>query len=71
MVNHINLSRFTSLQWAVAILLVLSSLGLLPATSSRAATSKTPPGPDRVTTITVKYTAYTWWMATWNASPYA
>jgi len=41
-------------------------LALLPATSSRADASKTPPGPDRVTTITVNYTAYTWWMATWN-----
>ncbi|HEY9153262.1 MAG TPA: hypothetical protein VIN60_10285 [Anaerolineales bacterium] len=50
----------------LAILLVLGSLALLPATSSRAAPSKVPPGPDRVTTITVKYTAYTWWMATWN-----
>ena len=50
----------------VAILLVLSGFALLPATSSRAAASKTPPGPDRVTTITVNYISYTWWMATWN-----
>lgn len=25
-----------------------------------------PPGPDRYTTINVKYTAYTWWVATWS-----
>ncbi len=39
---------------------------LLPVTSGQAATLKDPPGPHRATTITVAYTAYTWWMATWN-----
>ena len=47
----------------LAILLGWGSLAFLPAASGRAAD---PPGPDRVTAITVKYTAYTWWMATWN-----
>lgn len=27
-----------------------------------------PPGPDRFTVITVEYTSYTWWMATWKDS---
>ncbi len=50
----------------IAILLALGSLVILPATSGRADTAPSPPGPDRVAKITVKYTAYTWWMATWN-----
>ena len=54
------------MNWILAILLALGSLVFLPATSGQAATSKTPPGPDRITQITVNYTAYTWWMATWN-----
>lgn len=49
-----------------ALLLTLVSLALLPATSSRAADFAAPPGPDRVSTITVDYTAYDWWMASWN-----
>jgi hypothetical protein len=52
--------------WILAILLALGSLAFLPATTGQAASPKTPPGPDRITQITVNYTAYTWWMATWN-----
>jgi len=63
---RINLRRVTFLNWMIAILLALGSVAVLPASSSRAAAAKTPPGPDRVTTLTVNYTAYTWWMATWN-----
>ncbi len=47
-------------------MLTLGSLALLPATSSRAAEPAGPPGPDRVAPITVDYTAYTWWIATWD-----
>jgi hypothetical protein len=50
----------------IAILLTVGSLVLLPATSSRAAKKNTPPGPDRITTITVNTTYYTWWMAAWK-----
>ena len=45
------------------ILLGLSSLAFLSVAPRQ---SQTPPGPDRATTITVNYTAYTWWMASWN-----
>ena len=61
-----NPKRTTPLNWMLAILLTLGGLAFLPAASGQAAPTKDPPGPDRVTTITVKYTAYTWWMATWN-----
>ena len=61
-----NPKRTTPLNWMLAILLTLGGLAFLPAASGQAALTKDPPGPDRVSTITVKYTAYTWWMATWN-----
>jgi len=54
------------LNWKLAILLLLVSLVFLPPTSGLAATAKEPPGPDRVTVLTVNSTAYTWWMASWN-----
>ncbi len=50
----------------IAILLTVASLAIQPARHTHAANAGDPPGPDRVTTITVKYTAYEWWMATWN-----
>jgi hypothetical protein len=50
----------------IALMLAIGSLSLLPATTIRAAELATPPGPDRVAPITVNYTAYQWWMATWN-----
>ncbi len=53
------------------ILLTLIALALLPAISSRAAEAAVPPGPDRVTTITVDYTAYEWWMAAWGKNTVA
>lgn len=52
------------------ILLTLVGLALLPATSSRAAEPAAPSGPDRVSTITVDYTAYEWWMATWDKNAF-
>jgi hypothetical protein len=54
----------------IAILLTWGSLALFPATSSRAAEPALPPGPDRVTTISVDYTAYEWWMATWKKNKF-
>ncbi len=62
----LDIKRNTALNWMLAILLTLGGLALLPVTSGQAAALKDPPGPDRVTAITVNYTAYTWWMATWN-----
>lgn len=50
----------------MAILFIIGSLALFPATPSRAAPSADPPGPDRVATITVDATQYTWWMAYWK-----
>ena len=52
------------------ILLTLMGLTLLPVTSSRAAESAAPSGPDRVSTITVDYTVYDWWMATWDKNAF-
>src|SRR5258707_14490528 len=65
-VREMRLKRTAPLNWIIAILLALSGLVFFPATSGRAAPRKGPPGPDRVTTITVNTTLYTWWMATWN-----
>ena len=50
----------------IAALLTIVGLAGEPARPSQAAAHAAPPGPDRVATITVNYTAYTWWMATWN-----
>ncbi len=50
----------------IALLLSLGSLVFFPATPGRAAEAALPPGPDRVTPISVDYTAYEWWMATWK-----
>ena len=58
--------RATLFIWILAILLTSGSLALLPATPIRASGSAAPPGPDRVAAITVEYTAYEWWMATWT-----
>jgi hypothetical protein len=49
-----------------AVLLTAVSLVSAPTRPSQASSPAAPPGPDRVTTITVTYTAYEWWMATWN-----
>ena len=49
-----------------ALVVVLGSQALLPAGTAAAEAPPTPPGPDRVAPITVEYTAYTWWMATWD-----
>ncbi len=62
----LDIKHRTPLNWMFVILLTLSSLALLPVTSGQAARLKDPPGPDRVTALTVNYTAYTWWMATWK-----
>ncbi len=50
----------------LALVLTLCSLILLPASPARADKPVNPPGPDRQAPITVDYTAYEWWMATWN-----
>ena len=53
-------------RWVLVLWLALSSLMFPPTTVGNAATMRDPPGPDRVATLSVNYTAYTWWMATWN-----
>lgn len=50
----------------LAILVALSGLALPSAAPVRAAAASAPPGPDRVTVITVDYTAYEWWVASWE-----
>ena len=50
----------------IAVLLAITSVAIEPARPSYAASPADPPGPDRVTTITVDFTAYEWWMATWK-----
>ncbi len=50
----------------IAIVLAVTSIAVEPARPTQAARPSAPPGPDRITTITVDYTAYEWWMATWK-----
>jgi hypothetical protein len=49
-----------------AILLTLISVAGVPTRPIHASAPSAPPGPDRVATITVDYTAYEWWMASWR-----
>ena len=55
----------------VALLLILGGQVLLPAAPVQAAAATTPPGPDRITPITIDYTAYTWWMADYDTNKVA
>jgi hypothetical protein len=48
----------------VLIILTVGTAFFLPSQSVSA--SNPPPGPDRFTVVTVDYTAFTWWMATWR-----
>jgi hypothetical protein len=50
----------------IAVLLTAVSLAGQAARVTHASAPGDPPGPDRVATITVNYTAYKWWMATWS-----
>ena len=55
-------------RWVI-LLLVLTMLTVGTAFSpppQSSAAPNPPPGPDRFTVITVDYTAFTWWMATWS-----
>ena len=51
----------------IALLFLLTSFSGIAFTRdpSLPAASDPPPGPDRIAVITVEYTAYKWWMATW------
>ena len=49
-----------------AVLMAVGGQILLPAPAAGAAEEQVPPGPDRISPITVEYTAYTWWMANWD-----
>src|SRR5512140_15509 len=64
MSTHLRRSFLPNL--AIAVLLAVSSVAIQPARPIHASNPSAPPGPDRVTTITVDYTAYEWWMATWK-----
>lgn len=61
-----NSRRRLLLNYLLAVLLTIVSLAGEPARQGHAAPAGAPPGPDRVATITVDYTAYEWWMATWK-----
>ena len=50
---------------ALALLVVAFSLF---GVARLVAAAGTPPGPDRVTTITVDYTSYEWWLVAWSDS---
>ena len=52
----------------VALLLALGGQSLSPGGKAVAAPPDDPPGPDRVVTINADFTAYTWWMATWDTN---
>lgn len=54
-------------RWVIFLFVALAFLGsgFAPSPTLNAA-PKTPPGPDRYTVITVDYTAYTWWVASWS-----
>jgi len=54
------------LSFPLAIILALTGVALLTAAPAGAAALAGPPGPDRATVITVDYTAYEWWVASWN-----
>src|SRR5512142_1880001 len=64
MPTHLHRSLLANL--VIAVLLAVSSVAIQSARPIHASSPAAPPGPDRVTTITVSYTAYEWWMATWN-----
>jgi hypothetical protein len=66
MILHRRPAVFTN--GVVALFLILGGLAAAPALPVHAASSETPPGPDRVVPITVDYTAYTWWMAEWDTN---
>ncbi len=55
----------TLLFW-LSSLIVLGVALLSPTREGVAAPALSPPGPDRFTSITVRYTAYTWYMATYK-----
>jgi hypothetical protein len=56
-------------RWTNHLLLLTALMGTAFAPHRSLPTaSGAPPGPDRFTVITVEYTAYTWWMATWKGS---
>jgi hypothetical protein len=52
----------------LVLLLALGGLAFSPARSAQAAAPDVPPGPDRMVPITVDFTAYKWWMATWDSN---
>jgi hypothetical protein len=54
------------LYFGSASLLALNGVAFSTAQPAGAAASAAPPGPDRSTVITVDYTAYEWWVASWN-----
>ena len=64
MPTHLRRSLLSNL--FIATVLAVTSVAAQPPRPTHAAKPADPPGPDRVTTITVNYTAYQWWMATWK-----
>jgi hypothetical protein len=52
----------------LALLIATGGQLLSPVHPAKAVEGAAPPGPDRVVPINVDYTAYTWWMATWDTN---
>jgi hypothetical protein len=63
MTNRVRSAFLTN---GIAALMLALGSQLLPPATVEASDSAVPPGPDRVAPITVDFTAYTWWMATWD-----
>jgi len=52
----------------LSLLLALAGIAFASLTLKAVAQSQTPPGPDRVATVTVEYNKYSWWMIEWDGS---
>jgi hypothetical protein len=54
-------------RWIVLLSLLTAALGTASARDLQpASVIEPPPGPDRITVITVEYTAFEWWMVSWK-----
>src|SRR5262245_31698424 len=54
------------LLWLWMLLLILFGSAFVVASRGLAAPALAPPGPDRYSVVTVKFTRYFWWMIRWG-----